>query len=109
MGAAVEVTLRLHAVADDLNTAMFTGRGEGVDGALEAVEGVRVATGQSNFESLVVLVTTDFTLSHLHPFLRSISLGLLIYYPHYRQDKRHRIVLGKDPTWSIGDNESLIG
>jgi hypothetical protein len=55
VGAAVEAAVRLHAVTDHLDAAVLAGRSEGVDGALEAVEGTRVATGHSYLERLGVL------------------------------------------------------
>jgi hypothetical protein len=69
MGAAEKATVSLHAVADNLDATVLAGRGEGVDRALEAVEGARVATGHTYLEGLVVLISTDFAPGHLHsPF-----------------------------------------
>jgi hypothetical protein len=68
VGAAEEASVRLHAVAYDLDAAVLAGRGEGVDGALEAVEGVRVASGHTDLEGLVVLVAANLASGHLdHP------------------------------------------
>jgi hypothetical protein len=44
VGAAVEMPIRLHAVAYDPDATVLAHWGEGVYGALEAVEGVRVAS-----------------------------------------------------------------
>src|SRR5215216_1361452 len=66
VGATVEMTIRLHAVTDDLHAAVLADRGEGVDRALEAVEGVRVPPRHTDVERLVVIVATDLALSHLH-------------------------------------------
>ena len=55
VGAAVEVAVRLDAVADHPHPAVLARRGEGVDGALEAVEGARLASGQGYLEGLVVM------------------------------------------------------
>jgi hypothetical protein len=57
VGAAVEVTVRFHAVADDPDAAVLARWGEGVDRALEAVEGTRLATGHSHLERLGVPYT----------------------------------------------------
>jgi hypothetical protein len=67
VGAAEEATVRLHAVADDLDAAVLTRWGEGVDRALEAIERVRVAAGHTYVKSLVVLISTDFAPGHLDP------------------------------------------
>ena len=64
VGAAVEVTVGLHAVADDLHATVLAGGGEGVNGALEAVEGARLTTGHANLEGLVVVVAVYLALGH---------------------------------------------
>jgi hypothetical protein len=51
------VTIRLHAVADNLDAAVLTDGSEGMYRALEAVEGVRAASGHTYLESLVVPYT----------------------------------------------------
>src|SRR5215210_9595157 len=75
VGAAVEVTVRLDAVPDHLDAAILASRSQGVDSTLEAVEGMRVATGHTHLESLVVIVAADFTLGHgSTPSLRLLPL-----------------------------------
>jgi hypothetical protein len=66
VSAAVEVTIRLHAVADDLHAAVLADGGEGVDRALEAVEGARTFPGHIYLEGLVVIVAADLALGHAH-------------------------------------------
>jgi hypothetical protein len=73
MGAAVEVPIRFDAVAYDLHAAVLAHWGEGVYGALEAVEGARPFSGHTYLKSLVVLISTDLALGHAyHPFPASI-------------------------------------
>jgi hypothetical protein len=43
VSAAEEASIRLHAVADDLDTAVLASWGEGMDRALEAIEGVGIS------------------------------------------------------------------
>jgi hypothetical protein len=66
VGAAVEVTVRLNAVPDNLDAAVLADGGEGVDRALEAVERVRGAIGHSHLKALIVLISTHFALGHLY-------------------------------------------
>jgi hypothetical protein len=63
MGAAKEVALVLHAVADDLAAAVDAGGRQRVHGALEAVKGMGLAV-HFDGESLVVLVSTNVAASH---------------------------------------------
>src|SRR5215208_401840 len=67
VGAAVKVTVSLNAVADHLDVAVFAVGREGVNGALEAVEGVRLVPGHAYLEGLIVLISTDFAPGHLDP------------------------------------------
>src|SRR5690606_9543633 len=62
-GAAVEATVDLDAVADHLAPAVLADGRHAVDGALEAVEGVR-RTGGAHLERLVVVVAADLTAGH---------------------------------------------
>jgi hypothetical protein len=64
MSAAKEVTLDLHAVANDPAFAVLANRGHRLDRALEAVENM-TCTGGRHLESLVVLVATNFTSRHV--------------------------------------------
>jgi hypothetical protein len=80
VSAAEEAAVGLHTVAYDLHAAVLAGGSQGVDSTLEAVEGMRVATGRTYLKGLIVLISTDLALSHSHilsgsrqsPFLRWI-------------------------------------
>src|SRR5262245_47598255 len=61
--AAEETAAGFDAVADDLAAAVLAHRRHGVDGALEAVEGVGHLI-HDHLEGLVVVVPADFTPSH---------------------------------------------
>src|SRR3712207_5318675 len=69
---------------------MLARRGEGVDGALEAVEGVRVATGHAHLEGLIVLIPAALALGHVHHPFRgwSNSASSYSYYPGLSPGKR---------------------
>jgi hypothetical protein len=69
VGGAVEVTVCLHAVPDHLDAAVLAGWCEGVDCALEAVEGARFLAGHAYLKSLVILVSTNFALGHVRLLL----------------------------------------
>jgi hypothetical protein len=69
VGTAIEVAVRLDAVAYDLHAAVLAGGSQGVDSTLEAVEGMRVATGHTYLESLIVVISTDFALGHIYLLL----------------------------------------
>src|SRR5690606_9015198 len=60
MSAAVEAAVALDAVTDDSALAMRARRRERLDGALEAIEGVRRVTGV-HFERFVVSVAAGVT------------------------------------------------
>jgi hypothetical protein len=64
MGAAKEVTLDLHAVADDPTFAVLANRSHRLDCALETVENMMCA-GSRYLECLVVVVATNFTSRHV--------------------------------------------
>src|SRR5438105_2828660 len=64
VGAAVVVTGCLDSVSDDLAMAVLALGREGVNGALEAVEDV-MASGERDFEGLVIVVSADLTDWHL--------------------------------------------
>jgi hypothetical protein len=66
MGTAVEGSLGLHAVANDLALAVLAHWSEFVNRALEAVKRMSVA-GSDHLERQVVVVAADFTSSHRSP------------------------------------------
>jgi len=70
MGAAIELAVGLHAVADDAAAAVPAHRCEFLNGAFETVEGIGSAAGY-NFEGLVVLVAAllAFFIADLPGFL----------------------------------------
>jgi hypothetical protein len=70
VSAAVEVPVRLDAVTNHLHPAVLADRGEGVDGTLEAIEGVPAVTSHPNLEGFVVVVAADLALCHAHHPLR---------------------------------------
>jgi hypothetical protein len=51
---AIEVAVRLNAVADHLHAAVLAGGGQSVDSALEAVEGARLAPRHTYLEGFRV-------------------------------------------------------
>jgi hypothetical protein len=57
VGTTIEVPVCFYAVTDHLHAAVLARRGEGVDRALEAVEGMRIATGHGCLERLEVPYT----------------------------------------------------
>jgi hypothetical protein len=66
-------------VPDHLDVAVLAGGGEGMDRALETVERVRVSIRGTYLKSLIVVVSTNFTLGHeFAPFL---DLPLVDYSP----------------------------
>jgi hypothetical protein len=66
MGAAEEATADFHPVADDSTTAVLTNRRDGLNCALEAVEGVPRAGGDQ-LKSLIVLISANFAFRHVAP------------------------------------------
>jgi len=73
VGAAVQGTVRLYTVADDPDAAVLAGWGERVDRALEAVEHVRLVARYLHSKSLIILVTANLTLRHLHHPLPALT------------------------------------
>jgi hypothetical protein len=65
VGAAEGPPVLFHPVADYAASAVSAARGQGLDRALEGVEGVR-AILQQNLERLVVLIATDLTSAERH-------------------------------------------
>jgi hypothetical protein len=66
VSAAVEATLDLDSVADDLATTVLADRGQPVGRTLEAVEDVMLSGGD-DLEGLVVLVSAYFAPTHEEP------------------------------------------
>lgn len=64
VGAAVEGTIRLDAVADDLASAMRADGGKPVNGALETVKGVARA-GRNDLEGQIVVVAAHLAPGHV--------------------------------------------
>jgi hypothetical protein len=58
VSTATEVAVCFYTVPDHLDPAVLAGRGEGVNRALETVEGVRVSTGHTYLKGLRVLQYT---------------------------------------------------
>jgi hypothetical protein len=70
---AEELTRRLHAVTDDAAATMAALGSQRMDGAFEAVEGVPLAMGERDLESLVVLVAANFAGSHVASFMSAVG------------------------------------
>src|SRR5581483_5854264 len=84
--AAIHFAVGFHAVAEDAAAAMCAHRGELLDRALEAVEGMRAAACDAHGKSLVVTVTAHFAGRHGSPMLRGacaarVSLCALVRAP----------------------------
>jgi hypothetical protein len=63
MGTAIDGTSRLNTVADYTAAAMVAFGCQGMDCTLETVENVRLSL-QMDLERLVVIISTDFALTH---------------------------------------------
>jgi hypothetical protein len=63
MLATKKGTRLLQAVPDDADSAMIAGRCERMNGALEAIEGMRLAVHR-DLKGLVVVIAAGFTCSH---------------------------------------------
>jgi hypothetical protein len=63
MSAAEEAAGHFGSVPDDSAVAVFTDRGEGLNGALKAVEGVPRASS-NHVKTLVIIISTNFTAWH---------------------------------------------
>src|SRR5581483_6897264 len=72
---AEEAAIGLHAMPDDLAATVRTRRRHSVNGALEAVEGVRCPP-HHDLERLVVVVATYFTSCHGYHLLPRLPLCL---------------------------------
>ena len=66
MGAAINDTVRLDAVSNDMTLAVRASRCERVDRAFETIECHRLAR-LSNFKRFVVVITADITNRHFCP------------------------------------------
>jgi hypothetical protein len=68
--AAEEFIFCIDAVPDDLAAAVGALGRQGMDGALEAVENMRLAAGQADFKAFVIIVPADFTRGHVRLLFR---------------------------------------
>src|SRR2546423_9553660 len=90
--AAVELPIRLHAVADDAAAAVLACRCHTVDRAFEGVEGV-LHSGRDHVEGHVVVVTAD--LADGHGTVLLLSSGC----PRRRPTRCDRRVVGCCAMW----------
>jgi hypothetical protein len=74
MDAAEDFSSLLHAVTDDPAVAMRADRCQRVDRALEAIEGVMLP-GNNHFKRLVIVVFTNFALSHTNSSSRTAAFA----------------------------------
>jgi hypothetical protein len=75
MGAAEDAIPIFHIVADDPATAMRTFRRERVNGAFKAVKDM-LFLFENHFERFVVVVSANFTLSHINGSRAAIGMDL---------------------------------
>ena len=68
IGAAIIAPASFDTVTDNFATAVFAFRGQGVDGAFEAVEIMRCSR-DNHLDRFVVFVSADFTTTHSSPGL----------------------------------------
>lgn len=73
MDAAKDFASLLYAVPDYPAVAVRTNRCQGMDRALEAIEGV-VLPGNDYFKRLVIFIFANFAYSHTQVFRVSLSL-----------------------------------
>jgi hypothetical protein len=74
MLATKKGTRLLQAVPDDADSAMIAGRCERMNGALEAIEGMRLAVHR-DLKGLVIVIAAGFTCSHdVRPSLMYIEV-----------------------------------
>lgn len=62
--ATEHMTLFLQAVTNDADTAVKTARGQSMDGTLETVKRIALATKACDLKGLVIVIATIVTLSH---------------------------------------------
>jgi hypothetical protein len=113
MRAAVEHSVRLNAVPDDLAPAVLTLRREGVDGTFETIEEMRV-TIHDDLDGLVIIVSAYFTLNHNPSFCMNVrrrldnSTGL---FSRTTAKKKRRIKRGgsQAPTFQASKKDGCDG
>jgi len=69
VGAAIEVAVGFYTMADHLDTTVLAGRGESMDGTLETIKGARSLARHAYLKGLIVLISTDVALGHIHLLL----------------------------------------
>jgi hypothetical protein len=65
--AAIKGAACLNAVPDDAATTMLTHRRQAMNRALEAVEDMRLARRRGYLEGEMILISTNFALTHVSP------------------------------------------
>jgi hypothetical protein len=63
------VAISFYAMADHLDATVLAGRSEGMDGTLKTIKGTRTLAGHTYLKSLIVVVSADFALGHVHLLL----------------------------------------
>src|SRR5689334_22269166 len=74
MSAAINVSSGLHAMADDLTSAMFALGSQRVNGAFETIEIMRYPI-HHDFNRLVILVSTNFARIHYSSLVHLVIAG----------------------------------
>ncbi len=74
MDAAEDFASLLHAVTDDPALAVGADRGQGVDSALEAIEGVVLAS-DNHLKGFVIFIFTNFAYSHTKSLSRAAAFA----------------------------------
>ena len=69
MGAAIEVAVGFYPMTDYLDPAVLAGGCEGVNRALETVEGARSLAGHAYLKGFIVVISADFALGHIYLLL----------------------------------------
>jgi len=84
-GAAIKGPICLYPVADNLAAAVIANGSKGMNRAFEAIECMRYAGGY-DLKSLIVIVSTDFTLCHLWTSFLGVFLAsprIILRLPRY--------------------------
>lgn len=81
MGAAVNAIAFLHIVTDDATPTIFALGREGVNSAFEAIEDVLFAR-HDHFKRFLVIVSANFTLSHMNGSCLRHETGLSRSFSH---------------------------